>query len=295
MKHPSSPKATPGLRKIAKTAKIMMLILAAAFPSASLAGKQEGRPAAAETLTGQAQSDALWLTGRVERVIDPPQVTLNSTSGRAGGHGHCFTGTVTRVIDGDTIVVGTNPADSNAVRRTSIVRLAEIDAPELKTEFGPASKAALSAMILHKQVVVVWDHRGRYGRMIGQVYLPNARTRPPQALQACGQAAAVKPDSPATLRSCGRVIGHVYLQRESYEQKDAKTAKGKGVWVNHAMVEHGWAWQFRRYSRSQKLAEAERQARRRLLGVWEKSELKAEADGSSVLRLSEKHTTICVK
>ena len=71
-----------------------------------------------------------------------------------------FTGRVERVIDGDTIVVGTN-----------IVRLAEIDAPEMKTPQGPASKVALSHMILHKQVTVTWSRRGRYRRIIGQTYL----------------------------------------------------------------------------------------------------------------------------
>jgi len=76
------------------------------------------------------------------------------------GAGQCFTGTVTRVIDGDTIVVGTN-----------IVRLAEIDAPEMKQPYGPEAKKVLANMILHKTVVVQWKRRGRYRRIIGQVYL----------------------------------------------------------------------------------------------------------------------------
>jgi len=74
-------------------------------------------------------------------------------------HAACFTGRVERVIDGDTIIVGTNR-----------VRLAEIDAPELKQGGGPEAKKALSDMILHRAVRVEWKHRGRYRRMIGQVY-----------------------------------------------------------------------------------------------------------------------------
>jgi len=125
----------------------------------------------------------------------------------------CFTGTVTRVIDGDTIVVGTN-----------IVRLAEIDAPEMKTPFGRKAKAALSGMISNKVVVVTWSKPGRYRRIIGQVYLTE------------------KMDLPASVQSSG--------------------------WVNRWMIEQGWAWQFKRYSRSKMLAAAEQSARERLLGTW---------------------------
>ena len=113
-----------------------------------------------------------------------------------------FTGRVTRVIDGDTIVVGTNA-----------VRLAEIDAPEMKTAHGPASRRALCDLILHRRVTVTWTRRGRYRRIIGQVYLD-------------------------------------------------------GEWINLAMVSQGWAWQFKRYSRSKKLEDAERVARLRATGLW---------------------------
>ena len=74
--------------------------------------------------------------------------------------GYTFTGRVERVIDGDTIIVGTNR-----------VRLAAIDAPELKEPFGQESKEALCDMILHRIVRVEWKHRGRYRRIIGYVYL----------------------------------------------------------------------------------------------------------------------------
>ena len=73
--------------------------------------------------------------------------------------GHSFTGRVERVIDGDTIIVGTNR-----------VRLAAIDAPEMKQRGGPESRTALADMILHRTVRVEWRHRGRYRRIIGQVY-----------------------------------------------------------------------------------------------------------------------------
>jgi len=97
-----------------------------------------------------------------------------------------FTGRVERVIDGDTIVVqaslpslrcrcAVDSSSTNCASHCSVqlhkVRLAEIDAPEMKTPEGPASQQALSDMILHKTVTVAWTHRGRYRRIIGQVYL----------------------------------------------------------------------------------------------------------------------------
>ncbi|MBT7068222.1 MAG: thermonuclease family protein [Verrucomicrobia bacterium] len=72
---------------------------------------------------------------------------------------HSFTGIVTRVIDGDTIIAGTN-----------IVRLAEIDAPEIKQPYGPDAKATLKAMIAGKRITVTYTRRDRYGRILGTVW-----------------------------------------------------------------------------------------------------------------------------
>ena len=104
-------------------------------------------------------------------MLCPRQSIAHPHPAVASDGGRSFTGRVERVIDGDTIIVGTNPADSNAVRRTCRVRLAEIDAPELKTPYGPRAKKALSDMVLGKVVVVTWKRRGRYRRIIGQVHL----------------------------------------------------------------------------------------------------------------------------
>ena len=72
-------------------------------------------------------------------------------------------GEVVAVKDGDTVVV--------LVDKTPVtVRLASIDAPEKKQPFGQQSKAALSAMVLGKQIRVVTSGRDRYGRTIGTLY-----------------------------------------------------------------------------------------------------------------------------
>ena len=81
--------------------------------------------------------------------------------------GHSITGTVTRVIDGDTICVNPRNPRLQSVK----VRLAEIDAPEKNQAFGAESTKALSDMILGKEVVVEYSKRDRYRRIIGNIYL----------------------------------------------------------------------------------------------------------------------------
>ncbi len=93
---------------------------------------------------------------------------------------HTFTGVVERVIDGDTICVKVKGGDLKleTIEKDGLarVRLAEIDAPELKEPSGPESKQALSDMILHRTVTVQWKHRGKYRRIIGRVYLAATHT-----------------------------------------------------------------------------------------------------------------------
>jgi endonuclease YncB( thermonuclease family) len=66
------------------------------------------------------------------------------------------------VIDGDTIII----LDTN--KEQFKIRLSGIDAPEKKQAFGNVSKQSLSEMIAGKQVNVVYNKRGRYGRIIGK-------------------------------------------------------------------------------------------------------------------------------
>lgn len=72
-------------------------------------------------------------------------------------------GRVVGVTDGDTISV---VAEEN---RQFKVRLAGIDAPEKKQPFGQKSKAMLAEKIYGKQVVVEWNKRDRYQRIVGKV------------------------------------------------------------------------------------------------------------------------------
>ena len=72
-------------------------------------------------------------------------------------------GKVVGVSDGDTVTV------LDAERQQHKVRLAGIDAPEKAQAFGQASKTSLSDQIFGREVVVTWDKRDRYGRIIGKI------------------------------------------------------------------------------------------------------------------------------
>ena len=74
-----------------------------------------------------------------------------------------LSGRVVAVHDGDTITV----LDTNRTQHK--IRLAGIDAPELKQAFGSRSKQNLSRWIYNRQVIVDWNKHDRYGRMLGVV------------------------------------------------------------------------------------------------------------------------------
>jgi endonuclease YncB( thermonuclease family) len=89
---------------------------------------------------------------------------LTPTASRAAE----MTGRVVGVIDGDTIDV--LMPGFQVVR----VRLAGIDAPERGQAFGTAAKAALSELVVARQVVVQWKKRDRYERLVGKVTVSGA-------------------------------------------------------------------------------------------------------------------------
>ena len=78
-----------------------------------------------------------------------------------------LTGVVTRIVDGDTIDVMVGGEKHR-------IRLANIDAPEKKQPYGLASMAALQRRIAGEEVTIVYEKRGRYGRIIGTVLLAEA-------------------------------------------------------------------------------------------------------------------------
>jgi endonuclease YncB( thermonuclease family) len=84
---------------------------------------------------------------------------------------HCLaqaetiTGRVIRVTDGDTVVI----LDADNVQHK--IRLSGIDAPGRGQAFGTKSKEHLSDSVAGEFVVVEYDKRDRYKRILGKVLL----------------------------------------------------------------------------------------------------------------------------
>lgn len=81
-----------------------------------------------------------------------------------GGNAGVVNGAVISIYDGDTITLQTEAT-------TKKIRLAGIDAPELKQPYGIASRDALSQDVLNQQVTVDTTKTDRYGRAVGKVLL----------------------------------------------------------------------------------------------------------------------------
>ncbi len=78
-----------------------------------------------------------------------------------------FSGTVVRVIDGDTL-------DVLVANRPVRVRLAQIDAPERSQAYGARARQALSAMAFRRVVTVADAGVDGYGRTLGTVIVAGA-------------------------------------------------------------------------------------------------------------------------
>ena len=72
-------------------------------------------------------------------------------------------GKVIKVSDGDTITV----LDSNNQKHK--VRLKGIDAPESQQVYGDISTQSLSELVYDKEVLVTWDKKDKYYRILGKV------------------------------------------------------------------------------------------------------------------------------
>jgi endonuclease YncB( thermonuclease family) len=98
-------------------------------------------------------------------VAPPPQEAPPAAPEDQGPENPVLVGTVTRVIDGDTIEV---KLSSGPIR----VRLGSIDAPEHDQPWGKQSKAALTRKLGHREVALdVVEQREQYNRMVAVVFL----------------------------------------------------------------------------------------------------------------------------
>lgn len=88
-----------------------------------------------------------------------------------------FSGKVVGIADGDTISVMRSG-------RAEKVRLQGIDTPEKKQAFGSRAKQLTSDLVFGKIVTVKVSDRDRYGRVIGEVILPDGRSLNRELLRA---------------------------------------------------------------------------------------------------------------
>jgi endonuclease YncB( thermonuclease family) len=72
-------------------------------------------------------------------------------------------GKVIKISDGDTIAV----LDSNNQKHK--IRLKGIDAPENQQTFGDISTQSLAELVYDKEVVVSWNKKDKYYRILGKV------------------------------------------------------------------------------------------------------------------------------
>lgn len=88
----------------------------------------------------------------------------------AAEHAHAETvkGTVTKVLDGDSLIVKT---ESKQIE----VRLFGVDAPEWDQPFGPEAKAFTTGLSINKKVTVKIKSVDKYKRTVGEVFLPDGK------------------------------------------------------------------------------------------------------------------------
>jgi len=74
-------------------------------------------------------------------------------------------GTVSEVVDGDTLII------ADAQNRSYEIRLKGIDAPEYRQNFADASRDYLARLVFGKYVRIEYDKIDQYGRLVGTVWL----------------------------------------------------------------------------------------------------------------------------
>lgn len=100
---------------------------------------------------------------------------LASGTGVVAATLNVLNGKVVVVIDGDTVVV----REDNGQRRD--IRIAGIDAPEIRQAYGTRSRQHLIELAYGKRVSVSWYKLDRYRRTIGHVYVMRPENCRPSA------------------------------------------------------------------------------------------------------------------
>jgi micrococcal nuclease len=133
--------------------------------------------------------------------------------------GEEFVGRVVGITDGDTISVLLN-------NQPTTVRLNGIDSPESRQPFGTKAKEFTAALAIGKIVTVSEKGKDRYGRVIGDVTLPDGKSLNRELVKA-GMAWWYRKYAPSD-----------WLLREL--EADAHN-RGRGLWAAASPVPP-WEW-----------------------------------------------------
>lgn len=136
-----------------------------------------------------------------------------------------LTGRVTGIADGDTLNVFIECAKFEMP-----IRLAGIDAPEKGMAFGNVSKRSLSEMAFGKVVIIEWDKKDKYGRLVGKVSVDGLDVNLEQVKKGLAWHFKEYQDE------------QTQADRDSYAkaENDARAAKA-GLWTDHDPIAP-WAW-----------------------------------------------------
>ena len=92
-----------------------------------------------------------------------PWLALSALLATPAAGGEALQGKVVEVIRGDIIIV------EDVARTRHTVRLAGIDAPDLKQAFGKESRQGLADLLLGRRIAVERRKQDNYGRIVGRV------------------------------------------------------------------------------------------------------------------------------
>ncbi len=134
-------------------------------------------------------------------------------------------GEVISIKDGDTFTI------KDQRDKLYKIRLADIDAPEIAQPFGRPAKRLLEDLALKKIVRVNYTQVDKYGRLIGEVFLPDGKMLNEEAIKA-GLAWHYRVKHPHS----------TFLEKMEYKAWKKKM----GLWVQEKPIP---PWEFRRESR----------------------------------------------
>jgi micrococcal nuclease len=134
-------------------------------------------------------------------------------------------GEVIRVQDGDTLTVKTKRD------RLYKVRLANIDAPEISQPFGKQARRRVKEWVLKKTIRVDYTFKDKYGRLIGELILPEGKLLNEEMLRD-GLAWHYRVKHPQS----------TFLEKLEYKAWQKKL----GLWVQEKPIP---PWEFRREKR----------------------------------------------